>query len=234
MNEREMALEKVNRALPVFERINELYCAANSLNQQTMTARVDEERFRQNTRRRANLNYLRTSTVVGLFIVAGLLYLIGRATGYRDFFTSIAMIVLIAGGWAGRRVSKKQLQEKHNQTETQIYAMKHQMEQISQDIYRVAMENQELISLMPRDYRYYDAVAFFENALANGRADSMKEAINLYEEYLHRQNMELNSRQVLEQSRMQSAMLSNIEQSSQEAAFNSAIAAGFSVLTYLK
>ena len=129
---------------------------------------------------------------------------------------------------------KARIKNKHEQTEAEINTMMPQMESISQEIYRVTTENQEKINLMPRDYRYYDAVAFFESALANGRADSMKEAINLYEETIHRQNMELNGRQMLEQCRMQSAMLANIEQYSKEAAINSGIAATFSVMNYLK
>ena len=67
MNERELALEKVNLALPVYEKINELYFAANSLNQQAMAARADEERVRQNMNKRhktdwKNMNY-------GLFFI---------------------------------------------------------------------------------------------------------------------------------------------------------------------
>ena len=50
MSEREETLEKVTLALPVFEKINELFFAANSLKQQTLVARTDEERARQNAK----------------------------------------------------------------------------------------------------------------------------------------------------------------------------------------
>lgn len=112
--------------------------------------------------------------------------------------------------------------------------MTKQYDAISNEIYQLTIQNENILATLPRDYRYYDAVAFFESALANGRADSMKEAINLYEEHIHRMNMELNGRQMLEQSRMQGVMLANIEENSRAAAYNSNMAATFSILNYLK
>ncbi|MDY3691883.1 MAG: hypothetical protein SO072_07920 [Dysosmobacter sp.] len=237
MNEREIALEKVNMALPVYERINELYFAANSLNQRAMAARADEERVRQNMKKRhktdwKNMDYGRF--FIGFIILIPLMVAVDSTVKKMPSFVSALLkIAIIIGGAMLYLKRKERIKNKHEQTEAQINTMMPQMESISREIYRVTTENQEKINLMPRDYRYYDAVVFFESALANGRADSMKEAINLYEETIHRQNMELHGRQMLEQCRMQSAMLANIEQYSKEAAINSGIAASFSVLNYL-
>ena len=49
----------------------------------------------------------------------------------------------------------------------------------------------------PPDYLCMDAVNFFVHAFRNGRADSMKEAINLYEEAGHRQRMEMGQQQIV-------------------------------------
>lgn len=237
MNERELALEKVNLALPVYEKINELYFAANSLNQQAMAARADEERVRQNMNKRhktdwKNMNY--GLFFIGFIILIPLMVAVDSTLKKMPFVSVLLKIAILVGAVMLYLKRKARIKNKHEQTEAEINTMMPQMESISQEIYRVTTENQEKINLMPRDYRYYDAVAFFESALANGRADSMKEAINLYEETIHRQNMELNGRQMLEQCRMQSAMLANIEQYSKEAAINSGIAATFSVMNYLK
>lgn len=237
MNERELALEKVNLALPVYEKINELYFAANSLNQQAMAARADEERVRQNINKRhktdwKNMNY--GLFFIGFIILIPLMVAVDATLKKMPFVSALLKIAILVGAVMLYLKRKARIKNKHEQTEAEINTMMPQMESISQEIYRVTTENQEKINLMPRDYRYYDAVAFFESALANGRADSMKEAINLYEETIHRQNMELNGRQMLEQCRMQSAMLANIEQYSKEAAINSGIAATFSVMNYLR
>ena len=237
MNERELALEKVNLALPVYEKINELYFAANSLNQQAMAARADEERVRQNMNKRhktdwKNMNY--GLFFIGFIILIPLMVAVDSTLKKMPFVSVLLKIAILVGAVMLYLKRKARIKNKHEQTEAEINTMMPQMESISQEIYRVTTENQEKINLMPRDYRYYDAVAFFESALANGRADSMKEAINLYEETIHRQNMELNGRQMLEQCRMQSAMLANIEQYSKEAAINSGIAATFFVMNYLK
>lgn len=237
MNERELALEKVNLALPVYEKINELYFAANSLNQQALAARADEERVRQNINKRhktdwKNMNY--GLFFIGFIILIPLMVAVDATLKKMPFVSALLKIAILVGAVMLYLKRKARIKNKHEQTEAEINTMMPQMESISQEIYRVTTENQEKINLMPRDYRYYDAVAFFESALANGRADSMKEAINLYEETIHRQNMELNGRQMLEQCRMQSAMLANIEQYSKEAAINSGIAATFSVMNYLR
>lgn len=230
MNEREFALEQVNTALPVFREINELYYAANSLNQQAMAVAADEDRYRQKTKKafKWNFGYEGVGAILGWNVPILVLQVLGMRTPQI-----LAIAGAVAGGFLGHRLKKKLLDKKHQSTNQQIDSMKPQMEQISREIYRVTTENQEQINLMPRDYRYYDAVSFFENALTNGRADSLKEAINLYEEHIHRQNMELNSRQILHQNRMQSEMLANIEQSAQQAAVNTGITATFTILQYL-
>lgn len=238
MNEREIALGNVTSALPVFEQINELYCAANSLNQQALVMQTDDERFKANNR----FGFFRNSyELIGLccgFAAVEIPFaLLSKIIPDNGFFQSLFMIACLAAGVfgavKGHQYKVKKVQKNHVSTQKQIDSLAPQMEQISQEIYRVTTENQALIDAMPRDYRYYDAVAFFERALVNGQADSMKEAINLYEEYIHRQNMELHDRQMLAQSQMQSDMLANIERSSHQTAVNSGIAAAFSVLNYL-
>ena len=51
-------------------------------------------------------------------------------------------------------------------------------------------ENLHLIEFIPMQYRHMQAVSYMFYAVANKRADTLKEAINLYEEQLHRWNLE--------------------------------------------
>lgn len=51
-------------------------------------------------------------------------------------------------------------------------------------------DNKALIDVLPPDYQTVSACGFILTSLINGRADSVKEAINLYEETLHRIRLE--------------------------------------------
>lgn len=82
-------------------------------------------------------------------------------------------------------------------------------------------------------FRYYDALLFLESTLENGRADSMKEALNLYETHLHQERMEVNSRITLEMNMRQCQMLAGIEESMARVERDANIAATFSILNFL-
>lgn len=57
-------------------------------------------------------------------------------------------------------------------------------------------------SMYPEAYVYSDAVAFCVNAIRNHRADSVGESINLYETERHRQRLEQNQEQMLEEQHL--------------------------------
>lgn len=64
----------------------------------------------------------------------------------------------------------------------------------SQDYYNQSVvKSYELlpaIEFIPKEYQYSIAINFFCDVLRNGRADSFKECMNLYEEQLHRWKIE--------------------------------------------
>lgn len=64
------------------------------------------------------------------------------------------------------------------------------------------------LTFVPPDYRYSEAVEYFYKSFANHKADTLKEAVNLYDNYVHQRNME-ESQQVLIQNQV--AMLQQIE-----------------------
>lgn len=84
------------------------------------------------------------------------------------------------------------------------------------------------LSLLPPKYTYLEAIDFFIDMIVNLRADSMKEAVNLYEEHLHRQRMEAAQNKLVDQQakmlqlqRENQALLNSISQSSQSANLSS-------------
>ena len=64
-----------------------------------------------------------------------------------------------------------------------------------------------VLDFLPDMYRSQLAVVFMEQAVRAGRADTLKEAINIYEEQLHRWTLEAQGRQLLRQKEMQTAMI---------------------------
>lgn len=84
------------------------------------------------------------------------------------------------------------------------------------------------LSLLPPKYTYLEAIDFFIDVIVNLRADSIKEAVNLYEEHLHRQRMEAAQNKLADQQakmlqlqQENQALLNSISQSSQSANLSS-------------
>lgn len=234
MSERELALERVNAALPVLKQINELYLTAVNINQKGMAQKVQAER----SRIRSVKTYPAIGAIVA-FVLLDIIYslVVARiASVLPSLIGSILAIVYIIFAIIVCAVVyqtvKAQVRVGTVSPATPKY--RQEIDEISDEIYRLTVANEAVIAQIPRDYRYYDAAAYFEHVLANEQADSMKEAINLFEEYLHRQRLEQNSAILLDQAQRQSQMLSNIERSSKETTQNSGIAAAFSILNYLK
>ena len=70
-----------------------------------------------------------------------------------------------------------------------------------------ARENLNVLDFLPDIYRTQLAAAFMERVVRTGRADTLKEAINLFEEQLHRWTLEEQGRQLLQQKELQTIML---------------------------
>ena len=79
----------------------------------------------------------------------------------------------------------------------------------------------------PPEYRYEIAMSTIAGYFSSGRADSLKEAFNLYEEQVHRWRMESAANRAVELQRQQTAYLASIRATS-------AISAAANVANYLK
>lgn len=60
--------------------------------------------------------------------------------------------------------------------------------------------NYKLVEFLPPDYRLPYPVFCMEQLVRNGRAETLKEVINLFEELMHRERLEANSARMLEQT----------------------------------
>lgn len=63
----------------------------------------------------------------------------------------------------------------------------------------VENEAAQVLGLIPPKYIYPEAIGYLIEVVENLRADTMKEAVNLYEEHLHRTRLEAAQKQIVEQ-----------------------------------
>ena len=234
MTERDQALAVVTETIPVFKKIDDLYMTANTVNQRkAVNATVAADKNEKKT----NLTIF--AKVFGLFILLEIGFLpygalvskmknptMNKLVIYP--FAAIALCIYVF-----TRLKKKAKADSAGAVVHANDPLDAELRKISDKIYAVYTENQEIIERIPRDYRYYDAVSFLEKALANGRADNIKEALNLYETELHNRALENNSQRVLIMHQQQCNMLSDIESNTRSAARSANIAATFSFLGYL-
>lgn len=73
---------------------------------------------------------------------------------------------------------------------------------------RIFLNNtKDILDFMPEHYRTNLAVAYLERVVRTGRADTLKEGLNLFEEQLHRWQMEGYAKQMQEERALESAMI---------------------------
>lgn len=77
-------------------------------------------------------------------------------------------------------------------------------------------QNKDIIDFLPPNYSNTNAVLFMLSAVSNYRADSIKEAVNLYEEHLHRLSVERQLEESLYNQQMLESQLQSINDSQAE------------------
>lgn len=80
----------------------------------------------------------------------------------------------------------------------QIEALEKEISKITEAGQLFIKSNQNLIEFLPNSYRNIQATSYMLLAIKNGRADTLKEVFNLYEEQLHRWKLEDAARQSAE------------------------------------
>lgn len=101
----------------------------------------------------------------------------------------------------------KKMNEKIDTDNQRIVAenenIKAQEQAVLNDLQNVQIAYRERVSSWyPDNYCSVEAVEFFYNAVMNYRADNLKEAINLYETFLHQRRVENNQKKAIEQQKL--------------------------------
>ncbi|WP_394524832.1 hypothetical protein [Lacrimispora sp. JR3] len=80
-------------------------------------------------------------------------------------------------------------------------------DELKKQLDSVVKEKLEIISIIPEKYRYPLATDYLADVLICGRADTMKEALNLYEEQIHRWKVESKMDAVLKRQQSNNNLL---------------------------
>lgn len=100
--------------------------------------------------------------------------------------------------------------EKKEKLKSQIQKYEYDL-QINTDILnKVIEDNYEALCSVPEKYRYIHAISAMLDYLNTMRAETLKEAINLYEEEMHRMRMEMSQQQLLAIQNEQQRTLNSI------------------------
>lgn len=109
--------------------------------------------------------------------------------------TGIALVIAIIFIVSTVRYSiedKQTLPERIERKKEELIEAKRKLVAINSELMTLKKSEDwsKAVSYIPKDYFNFTAIAKMKSFAANGRAETMKEAISLYEEFLHREKLE--------------------------------------------
>lgn len=112
------------------------------------------------------------------------------------FFIALAVSIVLFS--IANRIDKKHKNEYETIILPKINMSLHNIESLEKDLETFKTEHGYVLDFLPETYRNAPAVSFMFLVISNGRADTLKEAMNLYEEQLHRWKLEAYAHQSAE------------------------------------
>ena len=80
------------------------------------------------------------------------------------------------------KYKRKKKEEQFDAMDERIKTLKNEYSEVEKERQKFISENIHTINWIPQDYRNLDALVFIKKMLVCGRADTWKEAVNLYHE----------------------------------------------------
>ena len=132
----------------------------------------------------------------GIWFIAGLIALamMGVSSGVDVAVVVLPLVIGILLCWyansAIKSINKEKNEKKETELEPQLKEIGMHLKEANAALKKFHEENSELVAFLPKQYANLEAVSFMLVAIHSGRADSLKEVYNLYEEQLHRWKLE--------------------------------------------
>lgn len=173
--------EKFQLAMPVFETINSHYIQRDKFVRAIKSVDVNKEIYDK----KSGISLFITNYSIQVAVIAAVIMFLTLITGNK-WIAGNAFFVMIICGLAFFCYKSGQLSflvgtPPEESFEKQVDKLKEQITGEETAIRRTYSENKEIIEFFPPDYRYSHAINSIYKILLNGRADTMKEAINMFE-----------------------------------------------------
>jgi len=123
-------------------------------------------------------------SLVGFSILDLLVEIIYSLTGI-DMSFLLAIAVFLGCAFIDVKYiqyKRKKKEEQFDEMDERIKILNSEYSEIEKERQKFISENMHTINWIPQDYRKLDALAFIKKMLVCGRADTWKEAVNLYHE----------------------------------------------------
>lgn len=156
--------------------------------------------------------------IVGWFILSRISGLIGNLFSNIPVIGSalriiIILIAAIGGGFLAYRVANTRYKREKETVNSQINDLATQRQAELDRASAIFNNHNTVMSLLPSEYWYPMATGYLLKAVQTGRATTLGEAIDKYEEQLHRWKIEEANAQMVAQQEQQTAHLKSIRTS---------------------
>lgn len=142
---------------------------------------------------------------VVIFSIARLLDTLTKATGVQlSFMSPILTVALYAIPiflfFKERKAINNQIQKNHEESEQNF--------KIANENYN---KNIEVFSFLPFEYHTYEATNYMTKMVADSRANTLNEALSMFDEYKHRQTMEETQQAMYDEQMAQGAAMQDVQ-----------------------
>lgn len=217
METKESLIEKIDYSECALKKMNEYLRRRHFIEDVQLSAalrerdEIEKSKIRKYTNKGAIIYLLiRLASVFGvIYFVPYLLY---TYFGFNSIDKAKVMIVTcwIIGGivlFIANRANRMHYQnvvkpQLLKEADDQIEKVTQKLNAVSKEIsdYVATDEWKTALSYVPKDYFYMTALEKFKFYLENGHADNMKEALKLYDEFVHRKKLEKEARRAADNS----------------------------------
>ncbi|MDD3414139.1 MAG: zinc ribbon domain-containing protein [Lachnospiraceae bacterium] len=167
-------------------------------------------------------------TVINWYIADMILTLIFKAKGYSAPFADAVgglgkllqyMFIILLIFWIiegiiiapiSKKLADKRLSSTIQKNTEMIGKYESRIENINKLTEETVIEINRYVDVVPPDYRYPMAVEYLYKSFLNGRANSIPESVNLFEEQVHRWKVENYQVQMLDMQQQQQKTMSGI------------------------